>query len=115
MNVPEYVAIDPASAALLVHWPDGTVGRLPFAELRSACMCAQCRKRKLDGRAPSQPPNVQLLDARPSGYGLQLVFDDGHERGIFPWTYLERLARGARHTAGDQEPGTQPICTDLDA
>ncbi|CAI8772207.1 hypothetical protein EMIT0P43_170072 [Pseudomonas jessenii] len=25
------------------------------------------------------------------GYGLQLVFSDGHERGIYPWAYLARL------------------------
>jgi len=40
---------------------------------------------------------VKLLDARPSGYGLQFIFDDGHERGIFPWVYLERLAKAQRN------------------
>ncbi|VVQ11755.1 hypothetical protein PS938_03710 [Pseudomonas fluorescens] len=25
------------------------------------------------------------------GYGLQLVFSDGHERGIYPWAYLAQL------------------------
>jgi DUF971 family protein len=28
----------------------------------------------------------------PQGYGVQLVFDDGHERGIYPWSYLRELA-----------------------
>ncbi|WP_025600942.1 gamma-butyrobetaine hydroxylase-like domain-containing protein [Burkholderia sp. WSM2230] len=94
MSVPDHVAIDSASASLSMRWPDGFAAQLPFAALRSACMCAQCRKRKLDELLPLSSPGVKLLDVRPWGYGLQLVFDDGHERGIFPWVYLERLAKG---------------------
>ena len=31
-------------------------------------------------------------DVRAVGnYALQLVFSDGHERGIFPWGYLREL------------------------
>ena len=25
------------------------------------------------------------------GYGIQIVFDDGHDRGIYPWVYLQTL------------------------
>ncbi|WP_036023939.1 DUF971 domain-containing protein [Paraburkholderia dilworthii] len=105
MNVPEYVAIDATIASLSIRWPGGAIAQLPFAALRSACLCAQCRRRKLDGQAPSSLPDVRLLDARPSGYGLQLVFDDGHERGIFPWTYLEGLAKDARSKPEYEESG----------
>ncbi len=102
MNAPELVAIDAASASLSMRWPDGAVAQLPFAVLRSSCMCAQCRKRRLDGDTPSSSSDVELLDARPSGYGLQLVFDDGHVRGIFPWVYLERLAKDLQNTEEHQ-------------
>ena len=97
MNIPDHVAIDASSASLSIRWPDGSAAQLPFAALRAACMCAQCRKRKYDGEAPLSRPDVKLLDARPSGYGLQFIFDDGHERGIFPWVYLERIARAQRN------------------
>lgn len=106
MNAPELVGIDAASASLSMRWPDGAVCELPFALLRSACMCAQCRKRKLDGETPISSPDVKLVDARPSGYGLQLVFDDGHDRGIFPWIYLKRLARDQQTAADRQESRT---------
>ncbi|MFM0525961.1 gamma-butyrobetaine hydroxylase-like domain-containing protein [Paraburkholderia strydomiana] len=106
MNAPELVAIDAASASLSMRWPDGAVCELPFALLRSACMCVQCRKRELDGETPLSSPYVKLVDARPSGYGLQLVFDDGHERGIFPWIYLKRLARDQQTAADHQESRT---------
>jgi DUF971 family protein len=34
---------------------------------------------------------------RPVGsYAVQLVFSDGHERGIFPWVYLRELGQPAR-------------------
>nr|WP_234825174.1 gamma-butyrobetaine hydroxylase-like domain-containing protein [Cupriavidus necator] len=25
------------------------------------------------------------------GYGVQIVFSDGHDRGIYPWRYLQAL------------------------
>jgi DUF971 family protein len=34
---------------------------------------------------------VRLIEVNSQGYGLQLVFSDGHERGIYPWAYLEGL------------------------
>ncbi|WP_013588852.1 DUF971 domain-containing protein [Paraburkholderia phenoliruptrix] len=94
MNVPDSVAIDAVSGTLSMRWPDGSAAQLPSAGLRAACLCAACRKLKLDGLSSLSRADVKLLDARPTGYGLQLVFDDGHERGIFPWAYLERMAKG---------------------
>ncbi|MDA3875695.1 MAG: gamma-butyrobetaine hydroxylase-like domain-containing protein [Halothiobacillus sp.] len=26
------------------------------------------------------------------GYGVQIIFQDGHDRGIYPWAYLRELA-----------------------
>ena len=34
---------------------------------------------------------VQVIELHSQGYGLQLVFSDGHERGIYPWAYLAGL------------------------
>jgi DUF971 family protein len=28
---------------------------------------------------------------QPMGYGMQIVFSDGHAQGIYPWEYLKRL------------------------
>jgi DUF971 family protein len=27
--------------------------------------------------------------------GLQIIFADGHDRGVFPWAYLHAIANGA--------------------
>lgn len=37
--------------------------------------------------------NVALVDVKPVGhYALQLVFDDGHDTGLYTWAYLRELA-----------------------
>lgn len=35
--------------------------------------------------------NIQLAAINNMGYGVQLVFSDGHDRGIYPWVYLYQL------------------------
>ena len=39
---------------------------------------------KVDGR-------IRVIELNQQGYGLQLIFSDGHERGIYPWPYLSGL------------------------
>lgn len=88
MNVPS--AVDVAPDGLLVTWPGASV-RLDADRLRAACRCGACRGAAA-GAAPRQP--VTLVGAEPAGaYGLQLVFSDGHDRGIYPWPLLQDLAR----------------------
>ncbi len=37
--------------------------------------------------------HVAITDIKPVGhYALQLIFDDGHDSGIFSWDYLRELA-----------------------
>lgn len=83
---PEAVELTPA--ALRLRWADGETD-LPAARLRAACKCGDCRA----GRSRSDGHAVQLTDARPVGhYALQLVFSDGHDRGVYPWIWLQELA-----------------------
>ncbi len=36
---------------------------------------------------------VQLITIKPTGnYALKLIFDDGHDSGLFTWEYLYELA-----------------------
>jgi DUF971 family protein len=45
---------------------------------------------------------LRLLEVHPQGYGLQRVFSDGHERGIYPWDFLAGMAEGlAADIAGE--------------
>lgn len=77
---------------LRIQWPDGTAHLLGHSLLRGHCPCSQCRARRLQGGIDVVQAGVRLVAINSQGYGVQLVFDDGHERGIYPWAYLRRLA-----------------------
>lgn len=87
-----------ASGELTLEWADGRRIQLSHARLRAACPCSQCRAGRLQGRIDSVDASVRLSAINPQGYGVQLVFDDGHERGIYPWAYLDELAGNANAT-----------------
>ncbi|MHC8314590.1 DUF971 domain-containing protein [Pseudomonas sp. LB3P31] len=73
---------------LSLNWPDGREQLLDHAALRRQCPCSQCRAFRLQGRVPLVDSRVRVIEVNAQGYGVQLVFSDGHERGIFPWGYL---------------------------
>ncbi|HEF4759566.1 TPA: DUF971 domain-containing protein [Pseudomonas putida] len=76
---------------LRLQWPDGREQVLGHAELRRQCPCSQCRAFRLRGMVPMVDERVQVIELNPQGYGVQMVFSDGHERGIYPWTYIAEL------------------------
>jgi DUF971 family protein len=68
---------------------------LPFEYLRVYSPSAEVR-----GHGPGQETlqlgkhDVRVTAIRPIGnYAIQLVFDDGHDTGIYTWAYLEELGR----------------------
>ena len=76
---------------LRLSWQDGRERSLGHALLRQRCPCSQCRAFRLRGLNPVVASSVTVLEIHPQGYGLQLVFSDGHQRGIYPWAYLAEL------------------------
>ncbi|MGX1175826.1 DUF971 domain-containing protein [Pseudomonas sp. R151218B TE3479] len=76
---------------LRLNWPDGREQRLDHAELRRRCPCSRCRALRLQGLTVQVDPRIRVVEVNPQGYGVQLVFSDGHERGIYPWAYLAGL------------------------
>ena len=89
MNVPVEVRNAPGQLTLL--WPDGAAQRLAHADLRRACPCAACRRLRLAGAAVEVPAEVELTAMASMGYGVQLIFSDGHDRGVFPWAWFDGL------------------------
>jgi DUF971 family protein len=80
-----------SEGTLRLSWPDGRQQQLNHAELRRQCPCSQCRAFRLKGLTPMVDDRVRLIELNPQGYGVQLVFSDGHQRGIYPWAYLANL------------------------
>ncbi|MDR6502334.1 DUF971 family protein [Burkholderia ambifaria] len=91
MTPPIEIALDHTAHALMLRWPGGDVQRIGYAQLRSQCPCAACRKIRLDGSVVDAKPDLTLDRVEPAGYGIRLLFGDGHARGIYPWPYLAEL------------------------
>ncbi len=72
--------------------PNGATLRLNPQLLRAACLCAGCRAKRLRGEVRLVEADVTVTAVVPMGYGVQLLFSDGHDRGIYPWSYLHELA-----------------------
>lgn len=76
---------------VLVKWSEADIQTLSHQRLRGACPCAKCRAARIQGKISLVDADVELIAMNPMGYGLQMVFSDGHDRGIYPWSYLHEL------------------------
>jgi DUF971 family protein len=79
---------------LTIAFDDGQTGEIPFETLRVESPSAE-----VQGHSPAQKKtvtgkeNVGIVAANPVGrYAVQIVFDDGHDSGLFTWDYLRELA-----------------------
>ena len=90
MSVPRGVRNRREHGELVLQWGDGEQV-ISHARLRGACPCSQCRAGRLGGRIDLVSDTVRVERVEGQGYGIQLVFSDGHERGIYPWAYLKEL------------------------
>ena len=79
-------------AALLVRTTHDDALSVPAERLRLSCKCAHCIRARLDGRFPETFPGIAITEIGDLGYGLNISFSDGHNRGIYPKTYLLSLA-----------------------
>jgi DUF971 family protein len=92
-KVPEGVQLHTRSRELELTWPGGERYTLSCEYLRVYSPSAEAR-----GHGPGQEVlqtgklNVGITAIRPVGnYALQLVFDDGHDTGLYAWDYLYEL------------------------
>jgi DUF971 family protein len=80
---------------LELDFDDGQRFRLPFELLRVESPSAEVR-----GHGPDQKivvagkRRVGVKTVEPVGnYAIRILFDDGHDTGIYSWTYLYELGR----------------------
>ncbi|OPY94532.1 hypothetical protein A5906_13275 [Bradyrhizobium sacchari] len=78
--------------SLLVRTTQNDALSVPAETLRLSCKCAHCTRARFDGRFPETFPGIAITEIGDLGYGLNIAFSDGHNRGIYPKTYLLRLA-----------------------
>ncbi|HGA2320083.1 TPA: DUF971 domain-containing protein [Pseudomonas putida] len=90
MEAPSAIRNQRGPGMLALQWADAEV-LISHARLRGACPCSQCRAERLQGLLSVVRHAVRVEQVVVQGYGVQLVFSDGHERGIYPWQYLRAL------------------------
>lgn len=89
---PLRITVESGSGSLRIDWADGLRSQAGFAALREACRCGRCRGSIARGEALRAAEGLALTRVEPVGdYGVCLHFDDGHDRGIYPWDYLREL------------------------
>lgn len=91
--IPTGIKLRKASRTLELEYADGTRFSLPAEFLRVHSPSAEVQGH---GQPILQAgkQHVALVGLEPAGnYALKLVFDDGHDSGLYSWDYLYRLGQ----------------------
>lgn len=85
--------LDRARRELVVRYDDGVTFTFPAEMLRVMSPSAE-----VQGHGPDQrvtvpgKRHVGIRDLEPVGnYAVRILFDDGHDTGLFSWAFLRRL------------------------
>lgn len=103
MIAPRELRVSKDRRTLTVTFPDHRPFGLPAEMLRVLSPSAE-----VQGHSPEQrvtvpgKRNVTIAAIEPVGnYAVRIVFDDGHDTGLFTWTYLHTLGHeGDQRWAG---------------
>ena len=94
MAWPTDITVTDNGRTLEIVFDDGETIRLTAERLRVESPSAE-----VQGHSPSEKrivtgkENVAIVDLEPIGnYAIRIVFDDGHDTGLYGWDYLRRLA-----------------------
>ena len=94
-RTPVEIRLRKGARLLAVEFDDGQRFELPFEYLRVHSPSAEVK-----GHGPGQEvlqtgkKDVQVTHIEPIGhYAIRLVFDDGHDSGLYTWKYLYELGR----------------------
>lgn len=95
MKPPEELRVSKDRRLLTVAFAD----EAPF-ELSAEMLRVLSPSAEVQGHSPEQrvtvpgKKNVAISQIQPVGnYAVRIVFDDGHDTGIFTWSYLHTLGR----------------------
>ena len=94
--------------AVTVVFGDGTTAVFDLLGLRRVCPCAGCRGRREVGRSSYEGEAATVVDAELHGnWAISLRWHDGHDTGMYAWSYLRDLADGAVAAADGTDPLTE--------
>jgi DUF971 family protein len=103
MPRPTAIHLNRSKRLLIIPWDDGHISEYPWAGLREACPCVECRGGHENmGAAPdpgvfdviplTRAKSHELTRVLPVGnYAIQPEWSDGHHTGLYTWAYLRAL------------------------
>jgi DUF971 family protein/molybdopterin converting factor small subunit len=90
--VPTQIKLHQKTRMLEVHFNDQTSYKLPCEYLRVFSPSAEVKAAKNRGETIVGKEQVSIDGIEPVGqYAIRLVFDDGHDSGIYSWKTLKSL------------------------
>lgn len=92
---PTEITLHQQSRVLEISFTDGEHFALPCEYLRVYSPSAEVRGHfGVGAKLVTGKEQVNILELRSVGqYALKIVFDDGHDSGLFDWDYLYKLGR----------------------
>jgi DUF971 family protein len=92
---PTDLVVKGGARLLAVSFDDGVSYDIPFELLRIESPSAQVQGHSAaQKQVVKDKADVKVVRVEPVGrYAVRLVFDDGHDSGIFTWEWLYRLGR----------------------
>ena len=89
---PTHIAVHQQSREFEIHFSDGSEFNLPIEYLRVFSPSAEVRVAKQRGELIRGKQQVNILKVEPMGsYAVRIVFDDGHDSGVYSWSTLKQL------------------------
>jgi DUF971 family protein len=94
---PVAIRVFDKGSLMRLTWADGTSDEIAAEKLRSRVRNASSERARIDGVTEEISGEITILDVVPIGqYAVNIVFSDGHDRGIFPWNHLQQIATESR-------------------
>ncbi|GMR06827.1 MAG: hypothetical protein BMS9Abin25_1455 [Gammaproteobacteria bacterium] len=92
-QVPTGIKLHKKSRYLEITYPNGDAYNLPCEYLRVFSPAAEEKVNRAMGNVSKGKEDVNINAINPVGsYALQIIFDDGHETGIYSWARLYEMA-----------------------
>jgi DUF971 family protein len=92
---PRELRVDPSRSTLSISFENGDAFALPAEYLRVESPSAEVQGHSAaQKQIVSGKRRVKIASIEPVGnYAARIMFDDGHDTGLYSWAYLNELGR----------------------
>ncbi len=102
-KIPSKIAVRDEGRNMQLQYADGEEALLRAEYLRVESPSAEVKGHAgVGGTLPVGKRHVRIKSVKPVGrYAISIVFDDGHDSGIYTWEYLRHLFRQEKRLWAD--------------